>query len=226
MKLQADFFFFNFQKDLQAAPCFSIEVDESTDISVKKLLSYTVRYYSIRFNDIRETFMDIEEITSATAVALFEQLKALIQRWGLNPLNFVGLGVDGASVMDGVKHSLKTLAKAEYPNLEPMKCAAHTLDLCARDAFDILPAQLDWLLRESYNWFAHSAQRQQEYKTVLDMVGFDNIVILDDNEENGDVQQGAGASVAVKRPPMQLISPSTTRWLVMADCVERVLKQV
>lgn len=201
-------------------------MDESTDISVKKLLSYTVRYYSIRFNDIRETFLDIEEIFSATAVALFEQLKALIQRWGLDPLAFVGLGTDGASVMIGVNHSLMTLAKAEYPNLEHMRCAPHTVDLCARDAFDIMPAQLDFLLRESYNWFAHSSQRQQEYKNVLEMVGFDNIVVLDDVEENGDVQNGAGASVAVRRPPMTLISPSTTRWLVMADCVERILKQV
>ena len=224
MKLQADFFF-NFQKDLQAAPCFSIEVDESTDISVKKLLSYTVRYYSIRFDDIRETFLDIEEITYATAVALFGQLKGLIQRWGLDPLNFVSLGTDGASVMIGVNHSLMTLAKAEYPNLEHMRCAPHSLDLCARDAFDILPAHLDWLLRESYNWFAHSAQRQKEYKDVLDMVGFDNIVVLDE-DENGEVQNGAGAAVAVRRPPMRLISPSTTLWLVMADCVERILKQV
>ena len=159
--------------------------------------------------------------------SLFVQLKGLIQRWGLDPLAFIGLGTDGASVMIGVNHSLMTLATAEYPNLVPMRCSPHSVDLCARAAFDIMPAQLDFLLRESYNWFAHSSQRQQEYKNVLDMVGFDNIVVLDDDdEENGDIQNGAGASVAVRRPPMKLISPSATRWLVMADCVERILKQV
>ena len=87
-----------------------------------------------------------------------------------------------------------------------------------------MPASLDFLIKESYNWFAHSAQRQTEFKGVLELVGFDNInVITDEGEDENDDQ---GATAVVGKRSLKLISPSTTRWLVMADCVEHILPKV
>ena len=198
-------------------------MDESTDISVQQVLSVTVRYFSPRFNEIKETFLDLVNCNSGSADSLFQLLKNVVESWGLDPEKFVGLGTDGAAAMVGRNHSLQSLARQEYPNLTHMKCSPHTADLCARDAMDIMPAALDFLTRESYcNWFAHSSQRQNEFKDVLELVGFDRVIV-----ENEDDEENPGATAnSGNRPPMKMIKPSTTRWLVMADCVERILMQV
>ena len=136
-----------FQKDLHSSPCFGLQVDESTDISVQQVLSITVRYFSPKFNEIRETFLDLIDCNSGTADSLFQLLKNVVESWELDPEKFVGLGTDGAVAMAGCNHSLQSLAKEEYPNLTHMKCSPHSVDLCARDAMDIMPATLD-LMKE------------------------------------------------------------------------------
>ena len=90
-----------------------------------------------------------------------------------------------------------------------------------------MPASLDFLIKESYNWFAHSAQRQSEFKGILELVGFDNInVVTDEGDDENDDQVFTGATAVVGKKSLKLISPSTTRWLVMADCVEHILPKV
>ena len=91
-----------------------------------------MRYFSTRFQEIRETFLDLVEIDKADAESLFKHLKKVVEDYGLDPEKLIGLGTDGASVMIGVKSSLWVLAKQNYPNLQPIRCAPHTIDLCAR----------------------------------------------------------------------------------------------
>ena len=91
-----------------------------------------MRYFSTRFQQITETFLDLVDIDKADAESLFQHLKKVVEDWGLDPLKFIGLGTDGAAVMIGVKSSLWVLAKRFYPNLTPIRCAPHTIDLCAR----------------------------------------------------------------------------------------------
>ena len=64
----------------------------------------------------------------------------------------------------------------------------------------LLPSSLEYMIRETYNWFAHSAKRQSEYNSVYQAIN------------DGGCQ-------------LKLISPSSTRWLVIADCIERILDQ-
>ena len=192
---------------------YSFMIDESTDISVTKLLAFSIRYYSKRFKTIKETFLCLHDILEADANALFEHLEKVIEDWDLKPENFVGFASDGASVMIGCNHSLQVLAKRKYPNLIHMRCVAHSMDLAAKDAMNWMPGNLEFMIRESYNWFCHSALRQAEYKEILNLVGFENLGDHDDPPDGTDIKF------------LKLISPSTTRWLVIADCVERILKQ-
>ena len=94
------------------------------------------------------------------------------------------------------------------------------------DAHAVLPASVDFLIKESYNWFAHSSHRQLEYKSILELVGFDNIDVITDEGDDENNDQVAGATAVVGKKSLRLISPSTTRWLVMADCVEHILPKV
>ena len=167
------------QQDLLNAP-FSILLDESTDISATKLLAFSIRYYSARFKDIKETFLCIKEIVHADANSLVAVLKEVVQEWRLDPENFVGLSTDGCNVMVGEHHSLMTLARKEFPNLIHMKCVAHSLDLCAKYAMKTMPSNLEYMIKHSYNWFAHSTIRQFNYQEILNVVGFDTLEFDDD----------------------------------------------
>ena len=59
-------------KDLQASPCFSLLVDESTDISITKILAFSLRYYSPRFKQIKETFLALEDMIHSDANELIQ----------------------------------------------------------------------------------------------------------------------------------------------------------
>ena len=64
----------------------------------------------------------------------------------------------------------------------------------------LLPSNLEYMIRETYNWFAHSAKCQNDYNSVYKAIN------------------DSGC-------PLKFISPSSTRWLVISDCIERILDQ-
>ena len=60
-------------QDLQHEDClFSILTDETTDQSSKKLLAFSVRYYSPRLQAIKETHLDLKEMIRATSALLMK----------------------------------------------------------------------------------------------------------------------------------------------------------
>ena len=211
----APFFKEDLKKDIQDAP-FSLLVDEATDISTTKFLGFAIRYFSESMCKIQSTYLGLSEITGADASSLVQAVHSVMQSWGLKGENMVGLGTDGANVMKGEHHSLQSLLKQSIPHLVHINCICHSIDLIAKEAVTkALPSNIDFLIRESYNWFAHSSQRQAAFKEIFDLVGFSSCSGLQENLDTVD-----GAQTCLK-----LISPCTTRWLVMADCTERVLGQ-
>ena len=141
---------------------------------------------------------------------------------GLNKEAFVGLGTDGEAKMVGVSNGLQARLKRNYPNIIHVKCTPHQCDLNAKDANAAFPCEVFRMVTDAYNWFCHSSIRQSEHQEVLKKTGFDSIETLLQLEE-GEIVVQADNDL---RAPMRLISPSTTRWLVFADCVERILPQV
>ena len=57
-----------------------------------------------------------------------------------------------------------------------------------------------FLIREFFNWFAHSVQRPKEYKDILEIVGFDSIQV-----ETEELENNAGVTATVERRSMKLI---------------------
>ena len=209
------FFKKELKQDLIDTP-FSIGIDETTDVSVKKQMSFTVRYYSKRFSTIKETFLGMVEIEGGDANTLTSCVQEVLADWNLIGSFFVGLGTDGASPMIGKHHSVAALLKKGYPHLQSIRCVCHSIDLAGKDFMKVLPMHLTYMIRESYNWFAHSTERQRAYKEILNIVGFASIHDLF-NEDPASETEGKRA--------LKLISPSNTRWLVLADCMERIVQQ-
>ncbi|KAE8288359.1 hypothetical protein D5F01_LYC12228 [Larimichthys crocea] len=112
----------------------------------------------------------------------------------------VGIATDGASVMARKHHSVFTLLKQKQPSLQLIRCVCHSLDIVANKAMQLLPSNVEYMIRETYNWFAHSAKRQSDYNSVYKTIN------------------DGGC-------PLKFISSSSTRWLVMSDCIERILEQ-
>ena len=141
--------------------------------------------------------------------------------WDLKGENLVGIGTDGANVVCGNHHSLTTLLKKDFPHLIHIKCICHSIDLIAKQAVkSSLPSNVDYMIRESFNWFSHSAIRLAAYQEIAKLVGFNTEV-----GEDGDDSDDPTEDIFGDRSPPRLISPSETRWLDMADCVEKILGQ-
>ena len=81
---------------------------------------------------------------------------------------------------------------------------------------------VEWMIKASYNWFARSTIKQHEYKTTLELVGFAAISEILTREINDDDDKTTSA----KKTALKFLSPSFTRWLVIADCLQRILQQV
>lgn len=175
---------------------FSIILDESTDISTVKYMAYCVKYFSKRLNNIVTNFFGFNKVATATANDLYNNFTTFIAQVGLNLEHFIAIGTDGASNLCGVNHSLYTLLKEKIPNLQLIRCSCHSLNLCAAKACTELPSNLEFLLRETRNWFANSLLRQLQYSEI----------------NNG------------KQPP-KLIQLSATRWLAWSDAVSVNVRQ-
>ena len=149
---------------------YSLIVDESTTIDTKKCMSVMVRYYSITKKSIVTTFYKLIELEGGDADSMFNAFKKELESDGLKLSNMIGIGIDGANVMIGKKNSFTSRLKLLVPHLVVVKCLCHSLHLAAENACLVLPKQLDFIVRETHNWFSASTKRQQEYKRVYDLI--------------------------------------------------------
>lgn len=139
-------------------------------------------------------------VFDASVEGLFSQLKALLAASKLDIKYCVGLGTDGASVMCGQHNSLYTKMKAESARLVLVKCVCHSLQLACNEAIDVLPTHIDYLVRETFNWFTHSPKRQQAYRETYAAIN------------SGDA-------------PNKLVSVCATRWLSIVPALRSILNQ-
>ncbi len=188
-------------EDIVESP-YSLYLDESTDISVNKLLCICVKYHAKKHNKFVSTYLGLVELRDADAKGISDTVFAFISQNGLQIKNMMGIATDGASVMVGKHHSVFTLLKQTQPNLQLIRCVCHSLDIVANKAMQLLPSNIEYMVRQTYNLFALSAKRQYDYKNIYETIN------------NGGC-------------PLKLISPSLliTRWLVMADCIDRIVDQ-
>lgn len=187
------------KEDIGESP-YSLYLDESTDISVNKLLCICVKYRSQKHGKFVSTYLGLVNLLSADACGIADAIVTFLGEYGLDIKNMVGIATDGASVMVGKNHSVFSLLKEKQPSLQLIRCVCHSLDIVANKAMQLLPSNLEYMIRETYNWFAHSAKRQSDYNSIYRAIN------------------DGGC-------PLKLISPSSTRWLVIADCIERILDQ-
>ncbi|KAF7998513.1 hypothetical protein HCN44_010921 [Aphidius gifuensis] len=78
--------------------------------------------------------------------------------------NIIAIGTDGGSNLcginkSGINKSLFTLLRNDNKNLMLMKCTCHSLNKCCSDSSKLIPADVEYLVRELYNYFSVSTLR-------------------------------------------------------------------
>ncbi|KAI4454180.1 hat family dimerization domaincontaining protein-related [Holotrichia oblita] len=171
---------------------YSIIIDESTDLSTQKVLCIIVRFFSHKSRQIVTTFYRIIKLIECDAKSVHDAIISQLEIDGLKFENMIGVGVDGANVMAGRHNSVTAILKRELPDLIVVKCVSHSLHLCAEKAAELLPRQLEFLVREAHNWFSYSPKRLEYYKTL-----FETINANKDPKKFKDLAEPAG-SPAIK----------------------------
>lgn len=185
--------------DIKNVP-FPLILDESTDVSCKKNLCICIRYFNSRKERIVSQFLGLVSVIETTAEDLYEHLNAFFNEHDLNLQQCFAVATDGGSNLCGCNKSLYTLMKKKRDDLIIIKCICHSIHLVCSHASEELPSNIDFMLRETFNWFKRSALRRKKYLEIYNTI----------NDGND---------------PLQLVHLSTTRWLARAQAVERILDQ-
>lgn len=177
---------------------FSIVMDETTDMSSTKQCAFVVIYYDNQVNEIKTKFFDMEELKSSNADDLVQCLKDILKRNNVPLKNLIGFSSDTTNVMFGEHHSVVSLLKSELPDVVFIKCSCHLIHLVASKACLKLPRSVEDLLRNLGSHFSRSYHRQQK---LIEFQQFFTVEIH------------------------KILTSSTTRWLSVTACVDRVLEQ-
>ncbi len=105
------------KKDIGESP-YSLYLDETTDISVNKLLCICVKYRSQEHNKFVSTYLGLVDLLSGDAQGISDAILLFLSECGLDIKHMVGIATDGASVMVGKNHSVFTLLKQKQPSLQ------------------------------------------------------------------------------------------------------------
>lgn len=148
---------------------FSIIVDESTDHSCIKNLAMVARFLeNFKIND---TFLTLLPIVDGSALALHSTIVNFFDKFEIPyKKNMIGFGADGANVMMGENHSLKTMLTNDVPGLFVLKCTCHSLALCASYACLKLPRGPEDFVRDIHSYMKYSFKRTSEFREFQQFV--------------------------------------------------------
>lgn len=180
---------------------YSLIIDESTDISTSKQLGIVIRYFSRKLKNFVSSFLALEPLKTSDATGIVEALLSCLQKYGLDKNKMVGLGTDNASVMTGINNGVYRILKNDIPNLILIRCTCHSLQLAVSHASEqTIPRNIEFLIRETYNWFAHSAKRKNQYQEIYETIN-------------------------CGEAPLKILQLCDTRWLSIEPAVQRILAQ-
>ncbi|CAG9782434.1 unnamed protein product [Diatraea saccharalis] len=124
---------------------------------------------------------DMPMLHECDANGIIAAIKTTLTKFSIPLQNLVGIGTDNASVMTGVNNGVHAKLKEELPNLVLVRCVCHSLQLAVSAATkQFLPRNLEFLIKETYDWFSRSSARQIAYKELYNVIndGHDPLKIV------------------------------------------------
>lgn len=130
--------------------------------------------------------------------ALYNKILHCINSYDIPLNNLIGFAADGASNMMGAVNSVTSRLKQHMPGMTILRCVSHSIHLCSCKAAKTLPRACEDLVRNVYNFFAHSAKRKYEFREY---------------------------QMFCQVKPHKLLHPCATRWLSLHNAVVRLIDQ-
>ena len=93
-------------------------IDESTDVSIQKLLCITISYVCDS-EGVQYAFLGLFPVLEINAQSLYETLERELKGFGLNIEDCIGFASDGASVMVGKQKQCMDKNKGKGTQLHP-----------------------------------------------------------------------------------------------------------
>lgn len=114
---------------VNAAKCFSILADETTDISGIEQVSLCARYVELNTLTLTEEFLQFVPISDMTGEGIANSILKSLQQFGIDMKYLRGQGYDGAAAMSGKYNGVQAHIKKIYPQALYVHCSAHILNL-------------------------------------------------------------------------------------------------
>ena len=111
---------------IRNAPWHTLIVDESTDITVHKMLVLYIKYREENDVSYKTEFGGIIQLTSCTAPAIVEVINQFYTKHRLDMQRRVMLTSDGASVMQGKHNGVAALLRRQIPHAYSMQLDSTT----------------------------------------------------------------------------------------------------
>jgi hypothetical protein len=153
---------------LNSKAAIAVLIDESTSIGRLSCLNVYFRTTVDEAVGPVTFFLDVVELDDTTAGGIASHLLKCLSTYGLSEEylveHWIGLAVDGASVMLGNKSGVATQLKAKFPLLLSWHCFNHRLELAVSDAVKCCVAinDLKSFMDTLYATYSMSPKMQRE----------------------------------------------------------------
>ncbi|XP_048745708.1 uncharacterized protein LOC125658477 [Ostrea edulis] len=151
--------------NVKSCPAYSNMADESTDISNRKHLIFSVMYIDAQSGELRTEYVRDLEIPDGKAETIYKETKDLIET-NLSIDNLVAFGSDGCNTMIGSKAGVVTRLKDIKSTLINIHCHNHSPG-CKRQFEDIpLFKDVDDTLTHVFKYYHCSAVRTNNLEKI------------------------------------------------------------
>ena len=188
----------NLVQSIKAAKGISILCDKATEVSVEKMFCVNVRFLPSDLSEPVTKLYRLLPVEDGKADGLFQALGLALEEDGILWEQIVGYASDGENLMQGQNNSFLTRMKEMVPDLFVLECFCHSFHLVAEHACAVLSKSSEQFIHDIYNCFKNSPNRQKSYE---DFQAF------------------------LQCEPHKILKPCQTRWLSVAQCVNRIIEQ-
>ncbi|KAK0062779.1 E3 SUMO-protein ligase [Biomphalaria pfeifferi] len=154
--------------DIKNAAYHTLIVDESTDISVSKMLILYMKYRNENESIYKTMFAGILKVIACDSLSIFQAIQNFYIENGFDLNKMVMFTSDGASVMLGKRKGVAALLRQLIPHLSEQNCVAHREDLGLDDAWKNIPLmkEIETLLKTVYTIFCRSSVKKAKFEEL------------------------------------------------------------
>nr|XP_055048997.1 protein FAM200C-like [Misgurnus anguillicaudatus] len=166
------------------ASVHTLIVDESTDITVHKMLVLYIKFREQNQFAYKTVFAGIIQLARCSAQDIADAITQFYTDHGLDLQKMAMLTSDGASVMLGKHNGVTAILRRQIPHLTEQHCVAHREDLGIDDAWKgmQLMKEVETLLRTVYSLFSRSSVKKSKFDELAKVLEVDSLSFRPLNE--------------------------------------------